>query len=83
MGGDQQAEAGGVDEGDVLEVEHEPARTVREHAVEHRLQGEGGGHVEVAGEVELDAVVAGRLVDGEVGHRRRAFPLRAGSNPDP
>ncbi len=45
------------------EVEHELARAVGQHAVEHGLQREGGGHVEVAGEAELDGVVAGGLVD--------------------
>ena len=65
---------GGVDEGDAPEIEHELARVVREHAVQHGLQREGRGHVEVARQAELDAVPAGVLVDREVGHPRLAFP---------
>ena len=60
VGGDQQPEARGVDEADAAEVEHELARVVGQDAVEHRLQREGGGHVEVAAEGELDAVLAAR-----------------------
>ena len=77
---DQQPEARGVDEVDAAEVEHELARAVGQDAVEHGLQREGGGHVEVAGQPEGDAVLAGGLVDGEVGHPDRACPVLAPAN---
>ena len=77
--GDQQAQARGVDERDVPEVEHELARVVGEHAVQDGLQREGGGHVEVAGEAELDGVAAGVLVDRSRSSLE-AFPVSARAN---